>query len=75
MHEFLPKMIGRKVDIFCGGAARFRGEAVKIEGGVLHLKDEDGTVSYVAVDKISVIREARRGEHRAGFLPVAPNDR
>ena len=30
MQEFLSRMIGRRVDIFCGGASSLRGEVVKI---------------------------------------------
>lgn len=71
MQDFLSRMIGRKVDIFCVGAASLRGEVVKVEGGVLHLKDEDQGVGYVAIDKIAVVWEAREDDqHRAGF--VAP---
>lgn len=74
MQDFLSKMIGRKVDIFCGGASSLRGEVVKVEGGVLHLKDEK-QMSYVAIDKIYVVWEARDDhEHRAGFVS-ALNDR
>lgn len=67
MREFLSKMIGRRIDIFCGGASSLRGEVVKIEGGVLHLKDDE-QMSYVAIEKIIVVWEARdEDEHRAGF--------
>jgi len=68
MQEFLSRMIGRKIDIFCGGASSLRGEVVKVEGGVLHLKDDDQLMCYVAIDKIAVVWEARDTEHRAGFV-------
>ena len=71
MQEFLSKMIGRKVDIFCGGASSLRGEIVKVDNGVLHLKDSDHKLCYVAIDKIVVIWEARDEEHRAGFVPAS----
>ena len=71
MQDFLSRMIGRKIDIFCTGAASLRGEVVKVEAGVLHLKDEDHGMGYVAIDKIAVVWEAREDDaHRAGF--VAP---
>ncbi len=71
MQDFLSRMIGRKVDIICTGAVSLRGEVVKVENGVLHLKDEDHGMGYVAVDKIAVVWEAREDDtHRAGF--VAP---
>lgn len=75
MQEFLSKMIGRKIDIFCGGASSLRGEVMKVEGGVVHLKGDDGVMCYVAIDKIAVVWEARDNEHRAGFISDAFNER
>ncbi len=63
-------MKGKQIDVFCGGTSSLRGEVIKVEGGVLHLKDEEGYTCYVAVEKINVVWEAReRNEHRAGFFP------
>ncbi len=73
MKELLSGMKNRRVDILCGGTARLRGEVVKVENDVLHLKDEDGQPCYVAVDKIAVVWQAREEEHRAGFIPPANN--
>ena len=75
MKEFLSKMVGRKIGIFCGGAARLRGEVVKVEGGVLHLKDEEQKTCYVAIEKIAFVWEARDDEKRAGFISGSPNNR
>jgi hypothetical protein len=75
MQEFLSRMIGRKIDIFCGGASSLRGEVVKVEGGVLHLRDDDQLMCYVAIDKIAVVCEALDSEHRAGFVSGAINNR
>ncbi len=74
MQDFLSRMIGRKVDIFCVGPASLRGEVVKVEGGVLHLRDEEQNMGYVAIDKITAVWEAREDAHRAGFVPP-PNNR
>jgi hypothetical protein len=68
MQELLSKMIGKKIDVYCGGASSLRGEVVKVTGGVLHLKDSDGKTCFVAVDKIVVVWEAKDEEHRAGFV-------
>jgi hypothetical protein len=68
-------MVGRKVDVVCGGAARLRGEVVKVEGGVLYLKDEEQQTCYVAIEKIAIVWEAREDEKRAGFLSGALNNR
>jgi hypothetical protein len=75
MNEFLSRMIGRKIDIFCGGASSLRGEVLKVEGGVLHLKDDDDMMCFVAIDKIAVVWEARDSEHRAGFVSGQLNNR
>jgi hypothetical protein len=74
VEDFLARLIGRKIDIYCGGGASLRGEVLKVEMGVLHLRDDDGKSCYVAVNKIVAVWEARDDEHRAGFVP-APNTR
>ena len=68
MKEFLSTLVGRKIDLFCGGASSLRGEVLKVEDGVLHLNDDDGKICFVAIDKIVVVWEAREDEHRAGFV-------
>jgi hypothetical protein len=61
-------MIGKKVDVFCGGGSSLRGDIVKVEDGVLELKDDNDKTCFVALDKIVVVWEARDEEHRAGFV-------
>ena len=73
METFLSKLIGRKIDVYCGGASSLRGDVLKVESGVLHLKDTEGKSCYVAIDKIVVVWDARDDEHRAGFMPILPN--
>ena len=68
MEDFLAKFIGKKIDVYCGGASSLRGEVLKVEMGVLHLRDTDGKNGYVAVEKIIVVWEARDDNHRAGFM-------
>jgi hypothetical protein len=68
MQEFLSKMIGRRLDLFCVGALSLRGEALEVDGGLLYLKDDDERVCYVAIDKIVAVWEAQTEEHRAGFV-------
>ena len=74
MEDFLSRLIGRKLDVYCGGGSSLRGEVLKVEMGVLHLRDDDGKSCYVAVDKIVAVWDARDDEHRAGFVP-APNNK
>ena len=71
MEDFLSRMIGKRLDIYCGGASSLRGEVLKVESGVLHVRDDDGKSCYIAIDKIVVVWEARHDEHRAGFVPLA----
>jgi hypothetical protein len=70
MQELLSKMIGQRLDVLCSGASSLRGEVIKVEDGVLHLKDGDEKMCFVAVDKILVVWHARDEEHRAGFVTV-----
>ena len=69
MQDFLSKFIGKKIDVYCGGASSVRGEVLKVETGVLHLRDDDGHPCYVAIDKIVVVWDARDDNHQAGFVP------
>jgi hypothetical protein len=68
MEDLLAKFIGKKIDVYCGGASSLRGEVLTVERGVLHLRDDDGKSCYVSVDKVVVVWEARDDEHRAGFV-------
>jgi len=70
VEDFLSKSIGKKIDVYCGGASSLRGEVLKVEMGVLHLRDDEGHPCYVAIDKIIVVWEARDDNHRAGFVPM-----
>ena len=47
MQEVLSKLIGKKVDLYCGSASSLRGEVVKVEGGVLHLNDTEQRMCFV----------------------------
>jgi hypothetical protein len=75
MQELLSRMIGRKLDIYCVGAASLRGEVILVDGGVVQVRDDEQHVAYVAIEKISVVWEVRDNEHRAGFVAGAPVDR
>ncbi len=68
MQELLAKMVGKKLDIMCGGMSNLRGKAVKVDGGVLHLVGEDEQVFYVAIERIAVFHEVRAHDQRAGFI-------
>ncbi len=74
MQQFLSTMIGKKLDVFCGGVSSVRGEVVKVEDGVLHLRDDEQRMCFVQIDKINVVWDARDEEHRAGFVPSRAGD-
>lgn len=68
MRELLAKMVGKKIDLFCGGTSSLRGKLVKVDDGVAHLVDEDDQMFYVALERIVALSESRSGEQRAGFV-------
>ena len=68
MEEFLKTLIGRRIDVFCGATSSLRGDVAKVENGVLNLKDDDGEVCYVAVEKIIAIWEKHDKERHSGFV-------
>ena len=74
MEHFLSRFTGKRIDVYCGGAASLRGDVIKVEAGVLHLRDAEGKSCYVAIDKIVVVWEARDDAHRAGFTPPLNKD-
>ena len=73
MEDFLSRFIGKKIDVYCGGASSVRGEVLKVEMSVLHLRDDEGKNCYVAIDKIVAVWEARDDSHKAGFIPPPNN--
>jgi hypothetical protein len=68
MEEFLKTLTGRRIDVFCGATSSLRGAVAKVEGGVLHLKDEDGETCYIAIEKIIAVWEKRDKERQSGFV-------
>jgi hypothetical protein len=67
MKEFLQKMVGKKLNISCGGPS-FKGKLVKVEEGVVHMVNDDDQMFYVAIDRIVVVSEEREAEPKAGFI-------
>ena len=68
MHELLSKMIDREVDVVCAGASSLRGKIVKVEGGVLQLRDDGDNDCYIAIDKIVAVWEKRDKDRHPGFV-------
>jgi hypothetical protein len=68
MRELLNRMVGKKLDMFCGGTSSLRGKLVKVDEGVAHMVDEDDQMFYVAIERIIVFSETRTGDQRAGFV-------
>ncbi len=65
MQELLAKMVGKKLDMFCGGTSSLRGKLVKVDEGVAHMVDEDDQMFYVAVERIIVFSETKYGRRSA----------
>lgn len=68
MNDLLAKLVGKKVDLRCEGSNSLRGEVIKVEGGVVQLKDSEDKICFVAIDKIVVVWDEPDEEHRAGFV-------
>lgn len=68
MEELLTQLRGKKIDVTCGTNAAFRGDVVDVKSGVLYLRDEEGRVAYVAVNKIAVVYECKDPHTRPGFV-------
>ncbi len=67
MQELLSKLIDQEIDIVCTGGASLRGKVMNAADGVLELKDDQGEVCYVAIDKIVVVWEKRDQDRHPGF--------
>lgn len=68
MQQLLSELIDKEIDVVCTGASSVRGKVMKAEDGVLQLKDEEGEVCYIAIDKIVVVWEKRDTDRHPGFV-------
>ena len=50
------------------GASSLRGRVVKVEDGVLQLKDDEDEVCYIAIDKIVAVWKRRDKDRHPGFV-------
>jgi len=68
MRDLLSSLIDHEVDVVCTGTSSLRGRIIKVEEGVLQLKDDDDNVCYVAIDKIIAVWEKRDKDRHPGFV-------
>jgi hypothetical protein len=68
MEELLNQYMGKKIDVSVGTSAVYRGEVIDVRNGILYLRDEDGKVAHIAVDKIGVVYECTDSSSRPGFV-------
>jgi len=68
MKELLSKLIDQEVDVVCTGTSSLRGRVVKVDDDVLHLKDDNDNICYVAIDKIIAVWEKRDKDRHPGFI-------
>ena len=68
MEQILSKLMGREIDVVCSGASSLRGQCVRVEGGVLELKDHEGETCFIAIDKIVAVWKKKELDRRPGFV-------
>lgn len=68
MEDFLKQFMNKQVDISFGSSSTVRGEVLKVDDGVLQLKDEEDRVAYVAIDRVAVVWEVKDSQSRPGFV-------
>ena len=68
MEQLLAKLIGREIDVICAGTSPLRGECVGVENSVLQLKNDEGEVFYINVDKIVAVWENKDKSRHPGFV-------
>ena len=68
MEKLLAGLIGRQVDVGLGTSGVFRGEVAAVADGVVHLKDDEANMTFIALDKISSVRERSDSHSRPGFI-------
>lgn len=68
MEQLLAKLIGQEIDVVCSGASSLRGQCMSAENGVLQLKDDEGEICYIAVDKIVAVWEKKEKGRHPGFV-------
>ena len=68
MEELLDHYLGKKIDVSVGTTAVFRGEVIDVRNGILYLRDDDGKVAHISVDKIAVVYECSDNASRPGFI-------
>jgi hypothetical protein len=68
MEELLQQLMGKKIEVSCGGNAAFRGDVIDVKNSVLYLRDETERIAYVAIDKIALIYEMKETLSRPGFV-------
>lgn len=68
MEETLKNFIGKKINVLCGPAVSFRGDALELVNGVLTLMSEEDDRWYIAVDKVAAVCEVTESHSRPGFI-------
>ena len=68
MEEFLKQLMGKKIDISCGATSTVRGDVIDVNNGMLHLRDENERIAYVAIEKVAIVWEVKEHHTRPGFV-------
>ena len=68
MEELLKGLVGKKIDVNCGTAAVYRGDAIDVKNGVLHLRNEDDAEVFISIERIAAFYECKDPASRPGFI-------
>lgn len=70
MENFITgHLLGKNVDVYCGGSDKFKGTVVACADGVLTLETKKGLYTHIAINKIIAIWASPDGEEKV--KPVA----
>ena len=68
MEELLKSLVGKKIDVNCGTAAMYRGEAIDVKSGILHLRNEDENDIFIAIERIAAMYDCKDVPSRPGLI-------
>jgi len=65
MENFITgHLLGKNVDVYCGGSDKFKGTIVACADGVLTLETKKGLYTHIAINKIIAIWTAKAEEEK-----------
>jgi hypothetical protein len=68
MEDLIKNLAGKQINVLCGPAVSFRGNALESANGLLKLQSEEDDEWYISIDKIVAICEVSESHSRPGFI-------